>query len=58
MPTKDKALCAFYAFVAVCGLVVTWYFNISFAFLPSSGGVMGFIRGTFANPAASSLTTD
>jgi Protein of unknown function DUF2834 len=50
---------AFFAALTVAGLLATWYFNLQF--MRESGGTFGvidFVRGGYANNAASSLTND
>ncbi len=55
---SGKALCALYVALAVVALVATWSFNLQFFALPDNGGIVGFVRGGYANPAAASLTND
>jgi hypothetical protein len=58
MSPSGKALCAVYAALSVVALVATWSFNLQFFALPDNGGLIGFVRGGYANPAAASLTND
>jgi uncharacterized protein DUF2834 len=55
---SGKALCALYVALAVVALVATWSFNLQFFALPDNGGLIGFVRGGYANPAAASLSND
>lgn len=56
---KPSKLQLAYLTLAALGLVATWTYNIKFM-LATGGGfaLMEFIRGGFANHAASSLTVD
>ena len=50
---------ALFAGLSVAGLLATWYFNLRF--MEESGGafsVVEFVRGGYANSAASSLSND
>jgi hypothetical protein len=50
---------ALFAMLSIAGLVATWYFNLRF--MEESGGtfsVVEFVRGGYANSAASSLSND
>lgn len=58
MTRQDTWLCALYALVAVVALYATWSNNLAFFALPDNGGVIGFFRMGYANPAAASLTND
>lgn len=58
MSSKDRMLCVFYGLVAVAALIGTWSYNLQFFAIPDNGGIAGFIRQGFANPAAASLSTD
>ena len=58
MPLRDRLLIAFYASVAVIALPATWVHNLRFMAQPDNGGVLGFIAGGYANPAAASLSND
>ncbi len=58
MKTADKALCVFYGLVALGALFATWSQNLAFFALPDNGGLLGFIRGAYANPAAASISND
>jgi hypothetical protein len=58
MSRSGKALCALYGALAVVALFATWSNNIAFFMQPDNGGLWGFIRGGYANPAAASLSND
>jgi hypothetical protein len=58
MNRSTKVLCAVYALLAVAALVATWSQNLAFFAANPSAGVMDFIRGGYANPAAASLSND
>ena len=58
MDTKSRWLCATYGLIAVGALMGTWTYNLAFFALPDNGGALGFIRGSFANPAAASISID
>jgi hypothetical protein len=58
MNRSDKGLCALYAVVSVVALYATWSNNLAFFALPDNGGLMGFIKAGYVNPAAASLTND
>lgn len=58
MKTADKMLCVFYGLVAVGALFATWSQNLAFFALPDNGGLPGFIRMAYANPAAASISND
>jgi Terpene cyclase DEP1 len=58
LSSRGKALCALYGALSLIALVATWSFNLQFFALPDNGGLMGFVRGGYANPAAASLTND
>ena len=47
-----------YATIAVVALFATWSNNIEFFRQPDNGGLIGFLRGGYANPAAASLSND
>ncbi len=49
-----KEIC--FALLAVLGAVIPWYYNLQF--MSASGGVIEFVAGGFANPAAASLSVD
>lgn len=55
---SGKTLCILYAVLAVVALFATWSNNIEFFKLPDNGGLVGFVRGGYANPAAASLSND
>jgi hypothetical protein len=54
----DRLLIALYAAFAAGALYATWSHNLEFFALPDNGGMAGFIRGAYANPAAASLAND
>ncbi len=58
MKTADKVLCAFYGLLAMGALLATWSQNLAFLALPDNGGLAGFIRAAYANPAAASISND
>jgi hypothetical protein len=58
MATSRKPLTIVYAVLALLALVATWSQNIAFMQLPDPGGVAGFMRLAYANPAAASLSND
>ena len=48
-----------YAALAAAGLALPWYFNLQFMRESGGGFALGaFVAGGYANPAASSLTSD
>jgi len=58
MTGSRKALCVVYALFAAGALVATWSQNLAFFAQSPHAGVVGFLRGGYANPAAASLTND
>jgi hypothetical protein len=58
MRRGDRLLIALYAALAAAALYATWSHNLEFFALPDNGGILGFIRLAYANPAASSLAND
>lgn len=58
MTDSDRKLCIAYGVIALLALIGTWSQNLTFFALPDNGGLAGFVRGTFANPAAASITID
>ena len=58
MTDTDRNLCIAYGLIAAAALVGTWSQNLTFFALPDNGGLLGFLRGTVANPAAASITID
>ena len=50
--TASQGRQLFYAVAAVAGLVLTWYFNLSFR------GPGNYVQAWFANPASSSAAVD
>jgi Protein of unknown function DUF2834 len=57
MDAKSKALCTVYCVIALGALIGTWSQNLAFFATPNSGG-FAFIRASFANPAAASISID
>lgn len=55
---RDKVLCVIYGLLAVAALIATWSQNFAFFALPDNGGILGFIRMSYANPAAASIAND
>lgn len=47
-----------FAVLAVAGLAIPWYFNLQLMSGPGGLSLAHFVAGGYANPAASSLTTD
>lgn len=58
MKTGGKLLCVLYALLAIGALIATWSQNLAFFALPDNGGIAGFIRMSYANPAAASIAND
>lgn len=58
MDTTSRWLCTIYGLIAVAALIGTWTNNLAFFALPDNGGALGFIRASFANPAAASISID
>ena len=58
MTRNDKLLCGLYAAISLIALFATWSNNLAFFALPDSGGLMGFLRAAYVNPAAASLAKD
>ncbi|SEF50823.1 Protein of unknown function [Thermomonospora echinospora] len=58
MQRQDRILCGIYAAVAVGALIATWSQNIRFFARDDNGGLAGFLRDAWANPAAASLSND
>jgi hypothetical protein len=55
---KSRTLCWIYGLIALAALVATWSQNIRFFAQDDNDGLWGFIRDSYANPAASSITND
>ena len=55
---RDRLLIGIYAAIALGALVATWSQNIRFLLREDNGGVQGFVRACYANPAAASITND
>ena len=58
MQRQDKVLRAAYAALSVGALIATWSQNIAFFATKANGGLIGFIKGVYANPAAASFSND
>jgi hypothetical protein len=58
MDSTSRTLCITYAIIALLALIGTWTQNLAFFALPDHGGVGGFLRAAFANPAAASISID
>lgn len=58
MNRNDKILCGLYAVISVVALYATWSNNLAFFALPDNGGLIGFLRAAYVNPAAASLAND
>jgi hypothetical protein len=58
MDKRGTFLCVIYALIAVAALISTWSQNLAFMALRDNGGIAGFIRAAFVNPAAASLGYD
>lgn len=58
MTTRDRLLCGGYALLALGALYATWSNNLAFFALPDNGGLAGFIRMSYVNPAAASIAND
>jgi len=58
LTSKDKIFCAIMGLMSAAALYLTWSNNLLFFAQPDNGGVAGFIRDAFANPAAASLGWD
>ncbi|MBC6461021.1 DUF2834 domain-containing protein [Actinomadura sp. HBU206391] len=55
---RDRLLIGLYAAIALGALVATWSQNLRFLLREDNGGVWGFVRDGYANPAAASITND
>jgi hypothetical protein len=58
MAVRDRVLCWTYGVLAFAALIATWSQNIRFFTRAHNGGLWGFIKDGYANPAASSFTND
>lgn len=58
MTRNDKLLCGLYAATSLIALYATWSNNLAFFALPDNGGLIGFIKAGYVNPAAASLSND
>lgn len=58
MDATDRKLYITYGLIAVAALIGTWSQNLTFFAQPDNGGLAGFIRAAFANPAAASISID
>ncbi len=54
---KYSKLQFFYLILAITGLLVTWTQNIHYL-SPETGGLIQFVKDTFANKASTSITLD
>ena len=55
---SHRALRIVYGVIAVVALIATWSQNIRHFAQDDSGGLWGFVKDGYANPAAASLTND
>jgi glycerol-3-phosphate acyltransferase PlsY len=55
---RDRLLVQVYGAIALGALIATWSQNIRFLLREGNGGVLGFLRDSYANPAAASITND
>jgi uncharacterized protein DUF2834 len=55
---RDRLLIGVYGVIALGALVATWSQNIRFFLREDNGGLVGFLRDSYANPAAASITND
>ncbi|GAA2100858.1 DUF2834 domain-containing protein [Actinomadura alba] len=55
---RDRLLIGVYAAIALGALTATWWQNIRFLRSEDNGGVLGFVRDGYANPAAASISND
>lgn len=58
MTRPEKALCIVYAIIAIIALIATQTNNAAFFSQPDSGGLFGYIRAMYANPATASVSND
>lgn len=58
MKTGDRVLITLYAVLAAGALYATWSNNLEYFALPDNGGIVGFFRHGYVNPAAASLSND
>jgi hypothetical protein len=58
MQRQDKVLSVIFAVIGVVALVATWSQNIAFFTMAGNGGLIGFVKGGYVNPAAASLSND
>ena len=58
MQTRDRVICIIYALLAAGALYATWSNNLAFFAMPGNGGLAGFVRMSYANPAAASIAND
>jgi hypothetical protein len=56
--STSRLLCWIYAAIAVAALYATWSQNLAFFAQSPDGGITGFLRAAYANPAAASLVND
>jgi hypothetical protein len=55
---RDRIVCALYGVIAFGALIATWSQNIRFFMRDDNGGLTGFLKDAWANPAAASLSND
>jgi len=55
---RDRTICALYGVLAFGALIATWSQNIRFFMRDDNGGLTGFLKDAWANPAAASLSND
>ncbi|MBO2452350.1 DUF2834 domain-containing protein [Actinomadura barringtoniae] len=58
MTGRDKTICVIYGVLAFGALIATWSQNIRFFGQDDNGGLTGFLKDAWANPAAASLSND
>jgi hypothetical protein len=58
MNAARRRLCVVYALIAIGALFATWSQNLAFFAASADAGILDFIAGGYANPAAASLTND
>jgi hypothetical protein len=58
MRTRDRVLCWTYGVIAFGALIATWSQNLRFFAEDGNGGLWGFLKACYANPAAASITND
>lgn len=58
MTRPDKLLCTIYAIIAIIALIATQTNNAAFFSQPDNGGLLGYFRAMYANPAMASASND